>query len=844
MSYNITRYNGTSIIALADGTINTVLDITLVGKNYAGYGLPQNENFVYLLENFSNVNPPTAPISGQVWFDSTSTNLKLNVNDGSGWKSVANLNVGTTPSGIFPQSSSGGSFVAAPLTVGDMWWDTYNNQLNISNGSGYTIIGPQSVNGFADTQMQSVNQQGIPIQKAMVNGNTIFTISNTQINSSTLVNLPTIYTGITLANTVKLHGTATNADNLNNLPSSYFAPISNPVFTSSIGTTDSGINVGSALTISNVKSVPTLANNVGSNISFVTRSNGAVATPLLLSGSDVLPGSNTSTLGTNANKWYSVYANTFNGVATKSLTLSVNGQYLSANVDGTVPNTVVARDANGAISSPAFYGAFHGIADLATYSVNGDHALLADVASLANTATVANYVAWSNIGNKPDNFVFNDQLTYNISIIGNSQGTHTGAVLGNVTGNLTGNVIGNTTGVHTGAVIGPAIGNVTGNVTGNTVGVHTGNVTGNVTGNLAGNVIGNVTGNTVGVHTGNVTGNVTGSVTGNVTGDVSGNLIGNVTGNTSGVHSGPVTGNVTGNATTATKLQIGRYINGSYFDGTGDISINTSSVDEGSNLYFTQQRARTSVGASGALTYNSTTGVFGYTQGNTDTVSEGATNLYFTVARARNSIGVSGGLTYNSSTGVLYTPLLAAVATSGNYNDLNNLPSIPAAVNVNNLNANLSRIVDSIIGSIDLTTASSVVQSVRGSNGQGISYGSGWSSSLSGTDGAPTVTFTVDVASILGLSNVSSSLYWRGNYSFNLSPSLTRVYDNRNAYYSFGTGVWSISSYPVSIDNTNSSYGVFTIVVQAVDQGHPYHGTGISAGWIGLSSRIRNVYAG
>ena len=51
------------------------------------------------------------------------------------------------------------------------------------------------------------------------------------------------------------------------------------------------------------------------------------------------------------------------------------------------------------------------------------------------------------------------------------------------------------------------------------------------------------------------------------------------------------------------------------------------------NRYFTTARARSSISASGALAYNSTTGALTFTQGNTDTVAEGTTNLYYTAGR-------------------------------------------------------------------------------------------------------------------------------------------------------------------------------------------------------------------
>ena len=95
MSYTINRFNGDQIAIVPDGTINTVTDITLIGKNYAGYGEKQNENFVFLLDNFSKTSPPTKPLDGQLWYNSTTGVLKINLYDGANWKSLAVNNITT-----------------------------------------------------------------------------------------------------------------------------------------------------------------------------------------------------------------------------------------------------------------------------------------------------------------------------------------------------------------------------------------------------------------------------------------------------------------------------------------------------------------------------------------------------------------------------------------------------------------------------------------------------------------------------------------------------------------------------------------------------------------------------
>ena len=93
------------------------------------------------------------------------------------------------------------------------------------------------------------------------------------------------------------------------------------------------------------------------------------------------------------------------------------------------------------------------------------------------------------------------------------------------------------------------------------------------------------------------------------------------------------------------------------FDGTANANISTtldisgkttSDLSEGSNLYYTDTRARSSVSATGSIAYNSGTGVFSFTQGDTDTISEGSTNLYYTDARVQTVI--------DTNTAIFITP--------------------------------------------------------------------------------------------------------------------------------------------------------------------------------------------
>jgi hypothetical protein len=86
MPYQITLSSGSLLVNLADNTTDTTTSLTLVGRNYPGYGQAVANNFVRLLENAANVAPPSAPLVGQLWYDTA--NVLMKVWTGSTWFSL------------------------------------------------------------------------------------------------------------------------------------------------------------------------------------------------------------------------------------------------------------------------------------------------------------------------------------------------------------------------------------------------------------------------------------------------------------------------------------------------------------------------------------------------------------------------------------------------------------------------------------------------------------------------------------------------------------------------------------------------------------------------------------
>jgi len=92
MSYIINNTRGNVIAVVADGTVNTsATDLTLVGRALTDYGTYENENYVYLLENFANNTAPLQPITGQLWYN-TDTDVISTYSMANTWVSLATEN--------------------------------------------------------------------------------------------------------------------------------------------------------------------------------------------------------------------------------------------------------------------------------------------------------------------------------------------------------------------------------------------------------------------------------------------------------------------------------------------------------------------------------------------------------------------------------------------------------------------------------------------------------------------------------------------------------------------------------------------------------------------------------
>jgi hypothetical protein len=331
MAYTITLTDGTVFATIADGTINTAsgfasgVPLTLVGKNYAGYGEFLNENYIHLLENGSNTTAPSAPLTGQLWWDKTNSLLK--VYNGSVFKTIS----AATSSSTAPTSN----------VTGDLWYDTVNQQLKVWSGAAFIVVGPafsssQGTSGaIPETIADSVGATKF-ITSIYVNNNRVaIAYDGAQFvpQASLLSTFPIIYPGITLTTTNSpiFAGTANNASFLNSLQSSQF--MRSDANTSTTGIlrvlNDSGLFVGSTNAVSVTQSTNDgLLRSTISGANLIIQSNVGgtifnVASALGANGTFAI--ANAATVGTSLSATGNVTGGNINTAGLVSATGNVRG---------------------------------------------------------------------------------------------------------------------------------------------------------------------------------------------------------------------------------------------------------------------------------------------------------------------------------------------------------------------------------------------------------------------------------------------------------------------------------------------------------------------------------------
>jgi hypothetical protein len=288
MAYTINLTDGTIFATIADGTINTASSMTLVGKNYAGYGEFLDENFIRLLENASNTTAPGAPLEGQLWWDSG--NLLLKVYNGTVFKTISAATSSSTP----PTSN----------VTGDLWYDTVNAQLKVWTGTAFLLVGPAFTAGtgttgaIVDTILDNTSVNHVVI-KFFVEDSVIAIMSKDSAFTPQSA-IPgwgsgqQVLPGMTMSTgsaSYLFQGIAADAQLLDGIDSTGFlSAISNDTTSGTLGVlNDTGLSVGvdSDLRMSVSGTTTTIANQTSNgNIAFSVNIGGTPTTVMTINGAN------------------------------------------------------------------------------------------------------------------------------------------------------------------------------------------------------------------------------------------------------------------------------------------------------------------------------------------------------------------------------------------------------------------------------------------------------------------------------------------------------------------------------------------------------------------------------
>jgi hypothetical protein len=350
MAYTVTTTAGVTIATVADGTVNTSsTSLTLIGKNYAGYGIFLNENYIQILENFSNSTPPSAPLTGQLWYDNVNDILKVYNSDSNIWKPISSsISQATAPS-------------SSTSVTGDIWWDTTNAQLKVWSGSAWITIGPSytTTAGTSGAVVESILDNSTPtplphvVVKFYISSSVIALLSKdaTFTPQTAIPGFSSIVPGLNLISSATLTGaqftgTTSATTTLGGYTASQFLKSGEPTTASGYLTAAGGLTVGSDLlfdassgTVAAIKettsnknirfdviqsgnpaTILTLtASSLTASFANVTVAGTTALTGTLTTAGTILP-SGTVDIGASGNKFANVYANYLVGT-------SISAQY-------------------------------------------------------------------------------------------------------------------------------------------------------------------------------------------------------------------------------------------------------------------------------------------------------------------------------------------------------------------------------------------------------------------------------------------------------------------------------------------------------------------------------------
>ena len=264
MSYTITFPNGNVAGQISDGTGNGPLfpgstpfsSLNLIGRNYSNYGQFIANDLLALLVNGANNIQPQPANQGQLWYDTSTSILKV-------YNGSAFIPVGIALSNANPPSTT---------VAGSFWWDSVNQQLYVYNGrnpydyptsgNGWVLVGPQrNGSGAIWEVLYDAGNNPHDVVSLYLDGTRTAIISSATFTPNvSITGFSTVQAGYTMNSGYTIYGTANNSSYLGLQPAANYmrTDINNTVYGSLTMLANAGITMGTnGSFVANVSSVGT-----------------------------------------------------------------------------------------------------------------------------------------------------------------------------------------------------------------------------------------------------------------------------------------------------------------------------------------------------------------------------------------------------------------------------------------------------------------------------------------------------------------------------------------------------------------------------------------------------------
>ena len=376
MTYTINTFDGNFLTNISPGTVDTsASSLTLLGKNYSGYGALVASNFVYLTENFAKTTAPANPLKGQLWYDKSENMLKVcgTAGDANSFKRL-----GVTVSASEPASS----------LEGDLFFNTGEKQLKVKSGSAFvnaTTPGDygaklEFVKVTSTTDISSVDSTDVKTVVALV-------VRDPALPAAAVTADMIVATWA--QETFWFKATEPSGQGEQVLVTAVHGALDTDSNLGNNSKVTRGMNVNTAYTDATVNNASDSSKLGGQlptyYLDYANFTNSAVATFVKTNGNSLPDTDNTHTIGSGAARFSNIYSTAFTGNLTGNASTATNSTQLNGNADTFYTNA--SNLASGTVPAGRLTGSY-------AISISGTAANATDSAALGGLSS-ASFVATS-----------------------------------------------------------------------------------------------------------------------------------------------------------------------------------------------------------------------------------------------------------------------------------------------------------------------------------------------------------------------------------------------------------------------------------------------------------------